>query len=177
MNASESINDLAIALNKAQANMTGAVKGSKNPFFKSNYADLSAVIEAISKPFADNGLSFTQSPGFDGKNVTVTTRIMHSSGQWIEGTCVLPPTKNDAQGYGSAITYAKRYGLQAMAGIPSADDDGNAAVKHAPDRLEQINAAMTKAELTDLWKQMNHEEHEKHKDEFIKRSKEVDAEK
>ena len=61
--------------------------------------------------------------------IVVTTRIMHSSGEWIEGDCILPPTKADAQGYGSAITYAKRYGLQAMAGVPSVDDDGNDAVK------------------------------------------------
>ena len=134
MNTSEQINELAAALSKAQASMTGAQKDSNNPFFKSSYADLSSVMESISTPFADNGLSFVQSPGFDEGLVSVTTRIMHSSGQWIEGTTVLPPTKNDAQGYGSAITYAKRYGLQAMAGVPSVDDDGNAAVKHAEDR-------------------------------------------
>lgn len=131
MKTSESINDIATALSKAQSQMTGAKKASNNPFFKSKYSDLSHVMEAISQPFADNGLSFVQSPGYDGEKITVTTRIMHVSGQWIEGVCVLPPTKNDAQGYGSAITYAKRYGLQAMAGVPSVDDDGNEAVKQA----------------------------------------------
>jgi len=134
MNTSESIKEIAAAISKAQASMTGAKKDSNNPFFKSSYADLSAVMEAISQPFADNGLSFVQSPGFDEGLVSVTTRIMHLSGEWIEGTTVLPPTKNDAQGYGSAITYAKRYGLQAMAGVPSVDDDGNAAVKHSEDK-------------------------------------------
>jgi len=131
MKTSDSITKIAEALSKAQATMTGAKKASANPFFKSKYSDLSSVMEAISESFAANGLSFIQSPGFDGERVTVETRIMHFSGEWIEGCCVLPPTKNDAQGYGSAITYAKRYGLQAMAGVPSVDDDGNEAVKHA----------------------------------------------
>ena len=130
MRTSEQIAALADALSKAQAAMTGAKKDKANPFFKSAYADLSAVMEAISGPFAAHGLSFTQSPGFIDGMIVVTTRIMHSSGEWIEGDCILPPTKADAQGYGSAITYAKRYGLQAMAGVPSVDDDGNDAVKH-----------------------------------------------
>ncbi len=131
MNTSETIGKIAEALSKAQGQMTGAKKANNNPFFKSKYSDLSDVMEAISEPFSSNGLSFVQSPGFDGDRVTVTTRIMHTSGEWLEGTTFLPPTKNDAQGYGSAITYAKRYGLQAMAGVPSIDDDGNEAVKKA----------------------------------------------
>ena len=131
MKTSDQIAAIADALSKAQAEMTGAKKDKSNPFFRSTYADLSAVMEAISKPFAAHGLSFAQSPGFVNGMIEVQTRIMHSSGEWIEGSCVLPPTKSDAQGYGSAITYAKRYGLQAMAGIPSIDDDGNAAVAHS----------------------------------------------
>ena len=131
MNTSEKIEEIAAALSKAQGAMTGAKKDSKNPFFKSTYSDLASVMSAISGPFLDNGLSFIQSPEFSENKIVVITRIMHSSGQWIEGSCALPPTKNDAQGYGSAITYAKRYGLQAMAGVPSVDDDGNEAVKHA----------------------------------------------
>lgn len=133
MKTSESIAALADALSKAQAEMTGAKKSAKNPFFKSSYSDLASVMEAISSPFSEHGLSFVQSPGFVDGMVSVTTRIMHSSGEWIEGVCILPPTKADAQGYGSAITYAKRYGLQAMAGVPSIDDDGNDAVKHKED--------------------------------------------
>lgn len=130
MKTSESINELATALSKAQAAMTGAKKSSANPFFKSKYSDLASVCEAISAPFADNGLSYIQSPEFLDNKITVTTRIMHSSGQWIEGVVSLPPTKQDAQGYGSAITYGRRFGLQAMVGVPSVDDDGNDAVKH-----------------------------------------------
>lgn len=151
MKTSESIKEIATALSKAQSQMTGAKKATSNPFFKSQYADLSAVMEAISKPFADNGLSYIQSPGFTGELVSVTTRIMHTSGEWIEGETVLPPTKNDAQGYGSAITYAKRYGLQAMAGVPSVDDDGNAAVKQAADtKPKRINRNQAQKYIKDL---------------------------
>ena len=138
MKTSESINEIATALSKAQGDMTGAKKGSDNPFFKSKYSDLSQVIEAISKPFEGNGLSFVQGAEFEDGRVAVTTRIMHTSGQWIEATTSLPPTKNDAQGYGSAITYAKRYGLQALAGVPSVDDDGNDAVKHGADKPASV---------------------------------------
>jgi len=131
MKTSDSIKELSEALNKAQKAMTGAKKDSSNPFFKSKYSDLTAVMEAISGPFADNGLSFIQSPEYIDGMIAVVTRILHVSGEWCEGTVQLPPVKNDAQGYGSAITYGKRYGLQAMAGVPSIDDDGNDAVKAA----------------------------------------------
>jgi hypothetical protein len=130
METSESINDLAAALSKAQSQMTGAKKSANNPFFKSKYSDLAEVMEAISEPFADNDLCFVQGAEVKDNLISVKTRIIHASGQWIESDTVLPPTKNDAQGYGSAITYAKRYGLQALAGVPSVDDDGNAAVAH-----------------------------------------------
>ena len=131
MKTSDTIAEIAKALSIAQSQMTGAKKDSKNPFFKSDYSDLTSVMQAISAPFADNGLCFIQSPGFAEGLITVTTRIIHTSGEWLEGTTCLPPTKNDAQGFGSAITYGKRYSLQAMAGVPSVDDDGQAAVKHA----------------------------------------------
>lgn len=130
MKTSESIKEIASALSKAQGEMNGAAKGASNPFFKSKYSDLSMVMEAINEPFTNNGLSFVQAAEFDGGMVAVTTRIMHLSGEWVESLTCLPPVKNDAQGFGSAISYAKRYGLQALAGVPSVDDDGNDAVKH-----------------------------------------------
>jgi len=130
MRTSESIKEIAAALSKAQGAMTGAKKGADNPFFKSKYADLAEVIKALSEPFAANGLSFIQSAGFVDGKISVTTRIMHSSGEWLESDpCELPPVKNDPQAYGSAISYAKRYSLQSFAGVPSIDDDGNEAVK------------------------------------------------
>ena len=147
METSESIKEIATALSKAQGAMTGAKKGANNPFFKSKYSDLSMVIEAVSQPFADNGLSFIQCPGFEENRITVTTRLMHDSGEWIESTVSLPPTKQDAQGVGSAISYGKRYGLQAMAGVPSVDDDGQLAVKHNSNKpIKKV----TKASLTEI---------------------------
>lgn len=129
---SESINELAAALVKAQAAMTFAKKDSANPFFKSKYADLSAVVEAIKKPLADNGLAYTQATDIDEHGgVIVETTLMHSSGQWVESRLRMMPVKNDPQGIGSCITYARRYGLQSLVGLPADDDDGNAASGNA----------------------------------------------
>jgi hypothetical protein len=108
--------------------MGGAVKDSSNPFFKSSYADLTSVIKAIKQPFADNGLSYTQFPVSSDIGVGVATRLMHVSGQWVESEFVLPIVKQDPQAAGSAITYARRYALQSIAGIPTADDDAESAM-------------------------------------------------
>jgi len=129
MNKSESIKELAIAMNKAQAEMTGAKKGAENPFFKSKYADLKEVIKAVKLPFADNGLSYVQFPIEENGRIGIETILMHTSGEWLSNSFTVQLTKQDAQGAGSAITYCRRYGLQAVAGIPSEDDDGNAASK------------------------------------------------
>ena len=133
MNRSEQIGELAAALAKAQGQMTGAKKDSDNPFFKSKYADLASVVDAIREPFAENGLAYVQAPcPTEGDRVEVETVLMHSSGQWVSSTVEVPVTKQDAQGYGSALTYARRYGLQAIAGVAAEDDDGNAAAKATP---------------------------------------------
>jgi len=130
MKQSESLIDLASALSLAQAEMGGAVKDSNNPFFKSSYADLTSVIKALKEPFANHGLSYVQLPvtSEGGKGVGVSTMLMHNSGQWIQSEYLLPMDKITPQGAGSAITYARRYALQAMAGIPTVDDDGEAAM-------------------------------------------------
>ena len=137
MNKSESISNLAKALCKAQNEMGGAVKDAKNPFFKSNYADLTSIIKAIKEPFASNGLSYSQFPvtSDGGGGVGVVTVLMHSSGEWLESEFYLPLAKKDPQGGGSAITYARRYALQAMAGIPTADDDAEAAMMRGKTQL------------------------------------------
>ena len=127
MNKSDDIKELAAALCKAQSEMGGASKDASNPFFKSSYADLSSVIRAIKQPFADNGLSYSQLPLSGDGLVGVTTILMHSSGQWLSSDLLLKPTKADPQAAGSTLTYCRRYALQAIAGIPSEDDDGNAA--------------------------------------------------
>ncbi len=131
MDKSEHINELATALNKAQDQMSGALKDAKNPFFKSNYADLGSVVRAIKEPFSANGLSYSQFPLFEDGKVGVETILMHTSGQWLSSVLLLPMTKQDPQAAGSAITYARRYALQAIAGVPAEDDDGNAASKPA----------------------------------------------
>ena len=134
MKSSESINELATALCKAQGQMGGAVKDSANPFFKSSYADLTSVIKAIKQPFSDNGLSYTQFPVNDDNGVGVSTRLMHISGQWLEMDYTLPTVKKDPQAAGSAITYARRYALQSIAGIPTADDDAESAMLRGDDK-------------------------------------------
>lgn len=132
MERSESIKSLAAAMCKAQGEMGGAVKGKDNPFFKSKYADLSSVVQAVKEPFANNGLSYVQFPIHDGDRVGVETILMHDSGEFLTGSFTVKATKQDAQGAGSVLTYCRRYSLQALAGIPSDDDDGNAACKPIP---------------------------------------------
>ena len=134
MRSSELINELANALCNAQGQMGGAVKDSSNPFFKSSYADLTSVIRAIKQPFADNGLSYTQFPISTEHGVGVVTRLMHVSGQYLEMEYTLPTVKKDPQASGSAITYARRYALQSIAGIPTADDDAESAMLRGDDK-------------------------------------------
>lgn len=140
MNKSENINELAAALSRAQNEMGGAVKDSKNPFFKSNYADLTSVIKTIKQPFVNNGLSYAQFPvtSSGGNGVGVKTILMHLSGQWIEEEFYLPLAKQDPQAAGSAITYARRYSLAALAGIPSVDDDSEASMMRGKPQKEVI---------------------------------------
>jgi len=166
MNKSESIKELATALAKAQGQIKGAVKDSANPFFKSKYADLASVVEAIRSAFAANGLSYIQSvEPSDKDEVRVETTILHSSGEWIGcGVLALPVSKVDAQGYGSALTYARRYSLSAATGVAPEDDDGNAATVAKPKpamadldkALLVINASPTLKDLqavfTDFYK-------------------------
>lgn len=128
MEMSENIADLAGALAKAQAAVEGASKAKVNPAFKSKYADLASVWEACRDALTTNGLSVVQAPGAMTDNrMTLTTVLLHSSGQWMRETLSIPLTKVDAQGYGSATTYARRYALAAFVGVSPEDDDGNAA--------------------------------------------------
>ncbi len=132
---SKEINELAGALAKAQGEIGGAKKGAENPFFKSKYADLASVWDAIRSPFSKNGLSVVQRPyGKTG----IETLLFHSSGQWMSGGKLeIAPGKQDAHGIGSAITYARRYTLMAVAGVAPEDDDGNAAVGKS-DKKEKV---------------------------------------
>lgn len=128
MSKSDNINELAGALAKAQGTIKDAVKDSKNPFFKSTYADLSSVWAACRKPLSDNGLAVTQMLDDTDHGLMMTTMLMHASGQWVASTLAVNPVKNDPQGIGSAITYMRRYSIAALVGVaPSEDDDGNAS--------------------------------------------------
>lgn len=128
---SDQIKDLATALAKAQGDMTGIPKDETNPHYKSKYESLASTLEAIRAPLAANGLSYIQLiTSRDGERVVVT-RLMHNSGQFIEDDGLpLLMDKQNMQGLKSAITYARRIGLQLMVGVaPSEDDDGNLAVE------------------------------------------------
>ena len=153
MNKSESIKNLATAMNKAQSEMGGAHKGANNPFFKSKFADLSSVVQAVKEPFSNNGLSYVQFPIESSGRIGVETILMHSSGEWLSNEFTVNLSKQDAQGAGSAITYCKRYALQSIAGIPSEDDDGNAASKNQPNanQLSWVRAIQAgNAKLEDI---------------------------
>jgi hypothetical protein len=128
MTKSEAINELAAALAQAQGEIRNATKDASNPFFKKNYADLASVREAIQPVFTKHGLAVTQLLGNDAHGVTVETVLLHKSGQWLSGTVSIKPVKDDPQGLGSAVTYARRYSLQSVAGIAADDDDGEAAM-------------------------------------------------
>ena len=136
MDKSESIKEIAKALHLAQSEMRGAKKAMDNPFFKSKYADLSEVIDVLREPLKKNGLSFSQFPISSEGMCGVETVLMHSSGEWLSQTLLLACSKQDPQGYGSAITYARRYALQSIFGIPSEDDDANYATGNSYKRTE-----------------------------------------
>ena len=127
METSEQINELATALAKAQGEIEGAVKSSTNPDFKSKYADLAEVWKACRSTLSKHGIAVIQAPGSGPNLVFLTTRLVHSSGQWMQSVLCMPLARNDAQAVGSCLTYARRYALAAMVGISQEDDDGNAA--------------------------------------------------
>ena len=137
MNKSESIVKIASALVKAQAAMGNAVKDAKNPFFKSSYADLNAVREACLPALNANGVSVLQPTVHADGKAYVETVLLHESGEFISSlTEILCAKQNDPQAHGSGISYARRYGLQSLVNLGSADDDGEGAMG----RQKQFNA-------------------------------------
>jgi len=157
MNKSESISKLAPALVKAQSVMAGAVKSQSNSFFKSKYANLEEVIRVVKDSFAEQGLSFVQFPISSEGMAGVETIILHESGEFIGNEFLLKCSKSDPQGMGSAITYARRYGLQSACGIPSEDDDGNAASapKEKWQVIAELKAATTIDDLLKAWESLD----------------------
>lgn len=127
---SESIASLSKALLKAQMEIGAAKKDSVNPFFKSSYADLGAVLEVCKEPLNKNGISVLQPIVSNGEGICVLTTLLHDSGEYLTSQLRIAPLKeHDPQAQGSAITYARRYALQAMLSIPSEDDDAEAAMQ------------------------------------------------
>jgi hypothetical protein len=162
------------ALAKAQTEMGKALKTAVNPHLRSKYADLGAVMEACFDALHNNGFAIFQPCGSDDRGQYVATILAHESGDALESRVHLIIGKNDMQGLGSAITYARRYGLLGMAGIAPEDDDGEAAKPKRPqnddrprpqnedkfppgydDALDVIRTAQTLEQLVSGWKSIN----------------------
>ena len=136
MEMSSTISELAKALAQAQTEMVNPKETANNPFFKSKYSPLDEVLALVRPILAKHGLVVLQSPGGDGTMTTVTTTILHASGEWVRSDVLtLHPSKADAQGLGGAVTYGRRYSLAAMLGIAGAgeDDDAN-SISVAPQK-------------------------------------------
>lgn len=159
MNQSESIATLAGALSKAQSAITGALKDSANPFFKSKYADLAACWDACRQQLAANNLAVIQTTEVTEAGTVLVTTLAHSSGEWMRG--YLPVLTKDAgpQGQGSGLTYARRYALAAIVGLAQIDDDGEAAQARGkkeptPDIAKKVAACQSVADLTALFQSL-----------------------
>lgn len=154
---------ISAALVKAQKAFGPALKSSTNPHFKSRYADLSACVEAVIEGLNENGIMLMQPCHESETGVTVETLFVHESGETLSaGKLHVPAAKQDPQGYGSALTYARRYSLMAACGIAPEDDDGNAASNRKPqnkglpesqiaDHITAINDARNGKELKDAY--------------------------
>lgn len=133
MNRSENITALAAALCKAQAAFGVAVKDSTNPAFRTRYADLGAIWDAVRPSLHANGLAVIQNPTTsDPGFAALETLLLHESGEYIGTTAAVRLVKDDPQGYGSGITYLRRYCLAALLGVVADDDDGNLASGQTP---------------------------------------------
>jgi len=142
---SEGLDKLFQALSKAQQEMVMAKTDARNPFFKSKYADLASVVKASRPYLCANGLCVIQRilPNMKGE-MSLFTRLCHSSGQWMESSMPILPPKSDIQTIGSYITYLRRYNYAAVVGVVAAeeDDDGETAMGGA---RRQMNAAPNKS--------------------------------
>jgi hypothetical protein len=144
--------NIATAFVKAQKEFGPALKTNSNAHFKTKYADLSACVEAVIDALNNNGIAMIQKTHQDDTGVTVETVFLHESGESLSsGPLHVPASKNDPQGFGSAMTYARRYSLMAACGIAPEDDDGNAGSrvpqKPAVDYVAVIKKAKTLNEL------------------------------
>ena len=141
---SDEINELALALAKAQSELKPAIKDGKNPHLKNSYATLDSIIQTARKPLANNGLSFTQLLQQGDLGLSLETFLLHSSGQWLQSEVLITPASgnkgiNEMQALGSALTYMKRYALAAILGISvDDDDDGNNAIEQIIKSMDKV---------------------------------------
>lgn len=142
---SENIADLAVALAKAQSENGTVTKDAANPYFKSKYASLASVWEAVRPALTKNGLSVIQMPSHDEHGYYLETMLVHSSGQWVKSRIYMKPVKDDPQGIGSICSYMRRYSLQAMTMVCPEDDDAEAAMGRTRN-VQQIQPAFTKTD-------------------------------
>ena len=145
---SATIGELVAAVSIMQSDLEGAKKDSTNPFFKSNYADLTSVWAVIRPHLKKNRLAVFQTTNDDGEFVNVITTLAHDSGEWIRGSLKMKPVKNDPQGIGSALTYARRYALAAMCGVSQEDDDANSA----SGKTSTVNVKLSESEIKEIEK-------------------------
>jgi len=127
MSASPTVGAIGKALAAAQGEMKGATKDSNNPFFKSKYADLASVWDACRDALSKNGLAVIQAPKADGAKVSVTTILIHESGEWVSEELTAHAKDDSPQSVGSIITYLRRYGLSSFVGVSPEDDDAESA--------------------------------------------------
>ena len=138
--------NISAAFVKAKRAFGPALKCKTNPAFKSKYADLAACLEAVDEALLDNGIALIQETFEDATGITVETVFMHESGETLRcGKLHVPASKQDPQGYGSALSYARRYSLMASCGIAAEDDDGNAASR----KPEQKKTVMSESDIAD----------------------------
>lgn len=169
MKSSESVAELFKSLNKFRGKLKQPLKDANNPFFKSKYVPLENVVSVIDEAIANTGLSYTQETVYNESGLIVLdTIITHESGEYVVlGGAVVKPVKNDPQGVGSAITYARRYSLSTAFGIASdPDDDGNEASggksvtpknknpKLEPVLVQKIRDCQSKTALQQLWEKI-----------------------
>lgn len=166
---------------KAQQDFAPALKTNTNPHFKSRYVGLDGCIEAVLDALNANGIGLLQPTHECSDGVTVETLFVHTSGESMSGGKLhVPAAKNDPQGYGSALTYARRYSLMAACGIAPEDDDGNAAsrkpVAVKPSKhINELNAINTRQELVELYKSLPEATRLELKEEFSARRAELEA--
>lgn len=145
---SESIAELTKALCRVQSELKGAIKDSTNPFYKQTYADLASVWDACREALGKNGLAVIQTTEAIEHGVIVETLLSHISGEWISGRLQMKPQKEDPQGIGSAITYARRYALAAIVGVCPADDDAEKTTEREKDGSPEKGKKEEKGKLS-----------------------------